>query len=559
MDSGFPWPERGVTARDHRGPINSRCTPTSEQYPDSTENLGSAEVSHAFEDLISRYQKLLQQPTSDASNNEAQTPNPTNLPGISRQIIEDAQKEADSIKMRARQDADVEAGRIVTDAKRDAQETLSRAQRDAQAATEREVESILRSAQKRAQINEERAKQVAQLFLVRAREDIQTYMTGDAKEAYYKLLSSLQDMMSAAQDVENEWKRKTTALWDSTAFQMDELSFEEFHSALVGSFAAGTLEAPPEEEALESTRLSEQEPIADAEREAALVADFAAEVEDSIEVPLVSTTPEVQGTTADPVAGATNEVEEESGTEDSEAAAITAMDEEVSPDGLMAPDSADEEEEVGVEGLIEAVATDTEEQTFSKDTISQASLEVEVDEETPGEDQSESKIGDVELGPATEDQNADMTGQRDGLLVTSAGDDAQTRTETQPPVTSEPTLYMSVVELEIVPFADMAGIVEFHALLGGVDGVRIESTAGSWDRGTTITVALERPMLLRELLSQLPNVEATPAGPPREGILKTTFDQLAKRSGTTERIDISFASKPDNPTEVSGDSAPNEE
>ena len=484
-----------------------RSVPTPEQPPDS------AQVSRAFEDLMARYQRLLQQgqqaPT-DAPASAPQAQGTAGVPALSRQIIEDAQKEADSLKMRARQEAEVEAGRIVTEAKREAQDTLSRAQRDAQNSTEREVANILQSAQKRAQINEDRAKQVAQLFLVSARDDIQDHVTGDAKNAYYKLLSSLQDVMTAAQDVETEWKNRTAALWDSTAFRLDELNLEEYHSALVGSLAAGTLEAPPEErgalsreEDLAAARSSEPEPTGDAEEEAALVAEFVAQGEDTTESPAAEVAAEADSTEG-PAAGA----------------AIIDADDEVSTEGVL-PTATTEVEEITSEQPVVAFETELEEETRTNSTIPHDLSGFGVDEDTgSGDHLPSTALGEQLHVPPEEPQDVDATDERESLPISPTEDNGSAAQEAG---AEGSKVYMGEVELEIVPFADMARIVEFHGLLNGIEGVTVQSTAGSWDRGTTITVMLDRPLSLGDTLSQMPNVKATPAVPEKSNLLQTTL------------------------------------
>ena len=53
-----------------------------------------------------------------------QQPLEASYAGISRQLPEDANREATSVKMRARWEADGKASRVIADANRQAQETL---------------------------------------------------------------------------------------------------------------------------------------------------------------------------------------------------------------------------------------------------------------------------------------------------------------------------------------------------------------------------------------------------------------------------------------------------
>ncbi len=137
--------------------------------------------------------------------------------------------------------------------------------RQAQQTTEREVENILSSALKRAQIQEVQAKQAAQLFLVRAREEVQSYVTNEAKEAYFKLMSSVRDVLGEAQSIEAAWKNRTAELWGSAM-----LSLDEDPSSLFGSLGPGETatadpprDAPDEAPDEPSAATEQQSPVGD--------------------------------------------------------------------------------------------------------------------------------------------------------------------------------------------------------------------------------------------------------------------------------------------------------
>ena len=86
------------------------------------------------------------------------------------------------------------------------------------------MQDILAAANKKAQIAESRARQLSQLMLIRAREDIQDHITGDVQRAYHRLNGMLEDMMGSAKGIEAEWRDKTLELWSSPALEepMDE-------------------------------------------------------------------------------------------------------------------------------------------------------------------------------------------------------------------------------------------------------------------------------------------------------------------------------------------------
>ena len=77
----------------------------------------------------------------------------------------------------------------------------------------------------------------------------------------------------------------------------------------------------------------------------------------------------------------------------------------------------------------------------------------------------------------------------------------------RPRVVSE-ALYANEVELNLRPPVDSAMISDLFNHLQAMPELRILRTIGSWDRGTTITVSLERPMPLIKMLSEFPKVRA---------------------------------------------------
>ena len=407
----------------------------------------------------------------------------TGFAGLARQLLEDAEREADRIRKGANERAEEEAAPILADARSEAEETLAEAQealssaeaqaeatlseaqqeaqrqaeaalseaerearrqaeetlsqaqqeaqrqaeetlRQAQEAARQESDSVLESARKRAQIHEARAKLAAQRVLARAREDV----TGDAKEAYDKLLSTLQEILSAAEGIESVWGNRAEELSDDTTLRIEEVDHTLLESL-----------APDEVEAAGSTG------------ETASVTEIEG-------APLLETAA---------IAGA----------EDGEA---------TSPEGRSGEDTRQE--------LSEGVA-----QAAGEPAV------VDVD----GEDESS---------------------------AVSAREEAATRQE----ISEAAAVYAGEVELVIEPFADMARIVELHGLLQNVDGVRVISTAGSWNRGTTITISLDRPLSLNEIRAQMPNFEATHQPPESDGLWGATVGQLRNRAARKNRIAIGF-------------------
>lgn len=214
--------------RLRRRPLFGRQKAAPQDMP-KRPNIQQERSTGALEELMGKYEKLLQQ-----QQGAAQQQGVVGFSGMSRRLLDEAEREATALKSRARREAEVEAARILAEAKQQAQQHLTDAHRVAREVTEKEIENILESSRKRAQIIEDRAKQGAQLFLMRAREDIQNYVGDEAKGAYYKLQASLQEVLSTAQKIDTEWKNRKVELWDATAIEL-----EEYRSALFGTLGSG--------------------------------------------------------------------------------------------------------------------------------------------------------------------------------------------------------------------------------------------------------------------------------------------------------------------------------
>ena len=411
---------------------------------------GAQDVSHAFEDLMARYEALLGQSQSSGGASMA----------VVHRLLTEAEREAANLKIRARRQAEVEAAPLLAEAKRQAQETIAQANREAQRITEQQVGSILDDAHQKAALIEERAKQAAQVFLMRCREDVQTFVAMEAKEAFYKLLAPVNEVLATAQEVESTWKMRAVDLWQSAGGQL-----EDYQSTLFGSLgtgAAGVVSAEPEPLVHETGEvLSADEPGA-----AGVVAAEA--VPDETEV----------------IAAPVITHEGEGHEEEERAAAEQARDEEAPPQVS--------EEAVAVE----------------------EAAEPEVEEPKPEE--------------------PDVRGSRSGRSREPA---ARSFTPVPPP-----DLYEGELSLLIEPYTNVAKISKFYRDLGTVAGIRVLRTAGTWDKGTVITVELNEPLSPQALDQRLPSdVQATPAKMEDDGWWKSTIGRRGKGSSAQSAVAITFA------------------
>ena len=220
-----PQPERAAEQAEAVDPPLAESAPAPGPAPQP--QARAQDVSHAFDDLMGRYEALLGQTQGQGTGSASMA--------VVHRLLAEAEREAANLKTRARRQAEVEAAPLLAEAKRQAQETIAQANREAQRITEQQVGTILDDAQRRAELIEERAKQAAQLFLMRCREDVQNFVAMEAKEAFYKLLAPVNEVLATAQEVESTWKMHAVDLWQSTAGQL-----EDYQNTLFGTLGTGT-------------------------------------------------------------------------------------------------------------------------------------------------------------------------------------------------------------------------------------------------------------------------------------------------------------------------------
>jgi len=94
------------------------------------------------------------------------------------------------------------------------------------------------------------------------------------------------------------------------------------------------------------------------------------------------------------------------------------------------------------------------------------------------------------------------------------------------------SLYTGEVELAIAKPVDPSMVSKLYNYLQTTPEIKFARTSGSWDRGTTITVVLDKPIpLISVLSSKIPGIEVTPELPRK--------DSFVKREGGVRRITLS--------------------
>ena len=200
------------------------------------EGLSEEQVAEVVGSLMSKCRDL-----------EEQQKHFLSLGSLTERAAIDADKAAATIKARAKAEAEAEAARIIAQANERTQEMLVEAKKAAQEATRQEVQDILQSALRKAAIVELQAKQQAQIFLIRSRDSIEGDLREEIKEAYYRLLSGLHNVLGAGNQLELEWKDKTKQLRTSETFELP--SRAEPYAALATEIAATSPFVDEEEKA----------------------------------------------------------------------------------------------------------------------------------------------------------------------------------------------------------------------------------------------------------------------------------------------------------------------
>ena len=440
--------------------------PAPEQAPAAPRPQARAQdVSHAFDDLMGRYEALLGQSQGSGSASMA----------VVHRLLAEAEREAANLKTRARRQAEVEAAPLLAEAKRQAQETIAQANREAQRITEQQVGTILDDAQRRAELIEERAKQAAQLFLMRCREDVQNFVAMEAKEAFYKLLAPVNEVLATAQEVESTWKMHAIDLWQSTAGQL-----EDYENTLFGTLGTGT-------------GVRADGPLAD----------------------------EPLGM---PPAG-------EAGTAGVEA-----------PEGVLD----------GTEVIAEHVMISEDEEQPAAEPAAEAGAPPPAPEDTAAVDQAapaEAEDGEAAAEPEVKEPHPEEPKAKRNRPARSREPKAKSFT----PV-SAPDMYDGMVDLLIEPYTNVAKISKFYSELGGIAGMRLLRTSGSWDKGTVITVELHQPMSPEALTESLPpNVQATPAKADEDGWWRSAMGRGAKGQDAHAAVAIAFGPAPEADAHAAGD------
>ena len=519
---------------------------------------------------------------------------------FSKQVLAEAEREASRIKLRAKQESEIEASRMISEAKRDVQESMDRAARRAQDITEKQVQDILAAASKKAQITETRARQLSQLMLIRAREDIQDHITGEVRSAYNKLNSMLEDLIGEARSIDGEWREKTLELWNSPALDEDQ-------TALLGSEYVEAL--PKESETPVQTQESVMAPdMQAAEPEAAVASveqstSFEESGASSEESPKMGTSlgevteppPTVEPSLGEHlpeiIQSAEASAAEDVSNENREAAEILLPEPSASEAEPVVETTADSGKEMAPTFQVEAEpklevpevaepiipmvgqeeATDILAPEVAEPIIPMAEQEEVTDIlaanvseliPVPEKEELESEEGEESLGLSKSEPLIQIPGEEqapeakaeEGIVTGGAPPPASLGEVLQPKEVQQPgnqeqefrDMFSGEVDLVLSPPLDFSRVSELYSHLQTLPEIRVLHTAGSWEQGTVVTVAMDTPGPLLSPLNALPTLEATPEVLEGSlGMLRTAMGSLGERGRRRQRINITFRNPQD--------------
>ena len=106
-----------------------------------------------------------------------------------------------------------------------------------------------------------------------------------------------------------------------------------------------------------------------------------------------------------------------------------------------------------------------------------------------------------------------------------------------PPKQDSQTHYTGEVELAISAPVDLKMVSKLYNYLQTIPDIKILHTSGTWDRGTTITVVLDKPIPLISIISKIGGIEAIPELPEKDSAGKEKLSSLlGKKKGGAKRI-----------------------
>ncbi|MBI4328752.1 MAG: hypothetical protein HY685_02675 [Chloroflexi bacterium] len=439
------------------------------------QGLDEAQVTSFVNDLLNQYNSLLQEHEAVGS-----------VRGFSKQMLEDAERQVASVRARGKRDAELEAARILSEAQQQATQTLSQAKRRAEEITGQEVRDLIQAAQLRAELVERQSKIQAQKFFLQVRDEVQGQITNEVQAAYYKLLSALQELSTAGQSIETEWKSKTYQLLSAAPLEL-----EEYQSHFLDTFMAET-RTPTGSPGELGSKYPEEGPSPSTMAEDTLNPPLA-DLVDPFTPKLVEEEP------GPPMRPSPGSPEARS--------SVTPVERSQGPTAMRRSDEMDVLERMAQGKPIvvpQGVHPEDEALPHRHDEPHQvAPHRPSVGLLSPVSTHEEPHVEQPEAAPGKEAPVVQPSQKRGGP------DDADDAIGEVPPVARD-RLYTGEVDLIMGPSVDFQLVAKFYSHLQTLRGLQILRTTGDWNVGTVVTVMLDTPTALISLLESIPSVRATP-------------------------------------------------
>ena len=164
--------------------------------------LSEAQIVPFVEDLLGRYNRLLEQRGSTGTVNS-----------YLQKVMGEIDQIQSTVTSQIRKDAESEASRIINESREIARGITAEARKEAADMAAQEANGILDSVKKKAEIADGQIKLQTQLIQEKAQEQLRNYIQQEGSEAYRRLLGPLKALQDEAQQLEEEWKRRTARLW----------------------------------------------------------------------------------------------------------------------------------------------------------------------------------------------------------------------------------------------------------------------------------------------------------------------------------------------------------
>lgn len=436
---------------------------------------------------------------------DTQKPPQSPFHSLFRKAVADAEDIANAIKARAQAEAEVEAKMIIAQANLETQEIKGKAQIEAQ----REAEKILSAANKKAEMIDIEAKQKVLQLLAAASVEIEKELRSEYERAYSRLSSSLHNLIEESHNIEADFKSRREKLLENKKGEL-----KEYEAVLLGMPGADPVETQhftEVESKAEQTVETQQKKSSKEQAEQPAKGKFnlfSNIIRAAKREPLTREVEKPPKTEVEPLMGKTTQVE------------------------------INEKVEEQVDGVTISPA---EKPTQMKDITEEPAKEVK-EPAKPLAREGETKLKPVADKPTQGDGAAKMS-VKEAVTEPAKPVIKEEKTENKDPFSTpfnldRQALYTGEVELVIAPPAEIKLVTKLFNYLQTIPELKVLYTRGSWDQGTTVTLALEKPLPLINILSETPEIKIFPelAEDPAPG----KSSSLVKSERRTERIKLNL-------------------